>query len=283
MVREEAVVMINMPHELGLVISVLIGVAFGFVLERAGFGQAKKLAAQFYLRDMTVFKVMFSAIVTAMLGLVIASSIGLVNLRDISESIVSFTYVWPMLFGGLLLGAGFIVSGDCPGTSIGAGASGNVDGMFAFGGVVAGTFIYSELLQIPKFQQFHTSGDKGSWFLYDLVRVPPQLIAAVIAVMAIAAFIGAERVEKWVNGIAPAPKKLAFATLASTAAIALVAIALPVRAPAASLKPQTIAAAEVSKLLIEKPWTVQLVDTRSVDASVLAELPDYGRLLVVMG
>ena len=34
-----------------------------FLLERAGFGRADKLAAQFYLRDLTVFKVMFSAIV----------------------------------------------------------------------------------------------------------------------------------------------------------------------------------------------------------------------------
>ena len=65
----------------GLVVAVLIGIAFGFVLERAGFGRADKLAAQFYLRDMRVFKVMFSAIVTAMLGLTIASGLGLTNLR----------------------------------------------------------------------------------------------------------------------------------------------------------------------------------------------------------
>lgn len=40
----------------GLLVAVLIGIAFGFVLERAGFGRADKLAAQFYLRDMRVFK-----------------------------------------------------------------------------------------------------------------------------------------------------------------------------------------------------------------------------------
>ena len=274
--------MITVPREVGLAIAVFIGIAFGFVLERAGFGRANKLAAQFYLRDMTVFKVMFSAIVTAMLGLVIAGSAGLVNLREISESIVSFTYVWPMLVGGLLLGAGFIISGYCPGTSIVAGASGNIDGVFAFGGVVTGTFIYSELLQIPKFHQFHVSGDKGAWFLYDLVKVPPQLIAVAIAVMAILAFIGAEKVERLVNGIAPAPKKFAFATIATTAAIALIAIAIPAKAPAAA-PVRTIAAAEVSKLLVEKPWAVRIVDTRSVDANTIADLPDDGRTLVVIG
>src|SRR5450830_285707 len=77
-------------RELGLVVAVLIGIAFGFVLERSGFGRAPKLAAQFYLRDMTVFKVMFTAIVTAMLGLVVTSAFGLTNIREISESIASW-------------------------------------------------------------------------------------------------------------------------------------------------------------------------------------------------
>ena len=63
------------------------GFGFGFVLERAGFGNARKLAGQFYLEDMTVFKVMFGAIVTAMLGLVVASGLGIVDLATISSHI----------------------------------------------------------------------------------------------------------------------------------------------------------------------------------------------------
>ena len=58
--------LMDMYREFGLVGAVVIGFFFGFVLERAGFGRATTLAAQFYLTDMTVFKVMFSAIVTAM-------------------------------------------------------------------------------------------------------------------------------------------------------------------------------------------------------------------------
>ena len=38
----------------------MIGVAFGMTLEAAGFGNSKKLAAQFYFKDMRVFKVMFT-------------------------------------------------------------------------------------------------------------------------------------------------------------------------------------------------------------------------------
>ena len=46
-----------------------IGFLFGFVLERAGFGNARKLTAIFYLRDFAVLKVMFTAIVVCLLGL----------------------------------------------------------------------------------------------------------------------------------------------------------------------------------------------------------------------
>ena len=45
-----------------------LGIAFGFVLERSGFGRAQKLVAQFYLTDMAVFRVMFTAVVTAAVG-----------------------------------------------------------------------------------------------------------------------------------------------------------------------------------------------------------------------
>ena len=56
-----------------VIVAVLLGFGFGFVLERAGFGRSTKLAAQFYFHDMTVFKVMFSAIVVALLGMAVVA------------------------------------------------------------------------------------------------------------------------------------------------------------------------------------------------------------------
>lgn len=265
-------------RELGLVASVLIGVAFGFVLERAGFGRSTKLAAQFYLRDMTVFKVMFTAIVTAMTGLVITSAIGLTSLREISESIASWTYLWPQLAGGFLLGIGFIVSGYCPGTSVVAAASGNIDGAVTVAGVVSGTFIYSELMQIPAFHHFHSSGDKGAWFLYDLIKVPPQLLAAAIAAMALLAFIGAEKVEKMIAGGTelrlPRIRRFAFATVAVLAAGALMTIAIPASSPAqATAAPAAITAADLAHRVVQAPWTMRIADVRNEAAFAAARVP----------
>src|SRR5262249_60399285 len=52
----------------GLATAAGCGVAFGAALERAGLGSARKLVGQFYAADFTVFQVMFTAIVVAMLG-----------------------------------------------------------------------------------------------------------------------------------------------------------------------------------------------------------------------
>ena len=75
----------------------VIGVAFGWTLERAGLGSAPKLARQFYLSDLTVFKVMFSALVTAMLG---AFWLGRLGVIDFSAIYVPETFLLPQLVGG---------------------------------------------------------------------------------------------------------------------------------------------------------------------------------------
>ena len=101
-------VMGDFKMEISLLIAVLIGIGFGFFLERAGFGNSRKLALQFYLRDLTVFKVMFTAIVTAMTGMIFFNAFGWLDLDSIY---INPTYLWPGIVGGLIMGAGFIVGG----------------------------------------------------------------------------------------------------------------------------------------------------------------------------
>jgi len=91
----------------------LIGFAFGFVLEISGFGNSKILAAQFYFKNLTVLKVMFTAIVTAMVLLFLSSAIGIL---DFNLVYVPETHLWPGIVGGIIMGLGFIIGGFCPGT-----------------------------------------------------------------------------------------------------------------------------------------------------------------------
>ena len=85
------------------VAALILGVAFGWSLERAGLGSARKLMGQFYLTDLTVFKMMFSAIVTAMLGVYWLSRAGAI---DLASLYVPETYLLPQLAGGALLAVG---------------------------------------------------------------------------------------------------------------------------------------------------------------------------------
>jgi hypothetical protein len=89
-------------------VALLIGFAFGYLLEMAGFGNSNKLAGQFYLKDMTVFKVMFTGILVAMVLIFAAAGLGLV---DYNRIFVNPTYLWPGIVGGIIMGVGFIIGG----------------------------------------------------------------------------------------------------------------------------------------------------------------------------
>ncbi len=125
-----------------LALALMLGVGFGFCLERAGFGSARKLTAVFYLYDMAVVKVMFTAIVTAMVGLFALSAIGILDLKELY---LEPTNLAAQTLGGLVFGAGFIVGGYCPGTSIAALATGRKDGLLFALGMLVGVYAYAEL------------------------------------------------------------------------------------------------------------------------------------------
>jgi len=265
-------------REVGLVVAVGVGFGFGFVLERAGFGRAQKLVAQFFGTDMTVFKVMFGAIVTAMLGAVALSGLGLMDLRAVSATATSATWIWPMIVGGLLLGAGFTVSGYCPGTSLVAAASGKIDGLATVAGVIAGTLVHAELMSRQGFRTFMDSGYLGQSYLYDLLRLPPAVVALFITLMAVGCFVGAEKLERiFAKDAAPlsplAPRRFVFAGYGAVAAIGLAALALPSSTAATPAPSGRIAAADLARRVLDEPWNVRILDVRTLDACAKARVP----------
>jgi len=139
-----------------LALAAVLGLGFGFCLERAGFGSARKLTSVFYLRDMAVVKVMFTAIVTAMVGLTVLAAAGALDLKELYLEQTNYT---AQIVGGLLFGAGFIVGGYCPGTSIAAIATGRKDGMLFALGMFAGVYTYAELT--PGLDAWYTATAQG--------------------------------------------------------------------------------------------------------------------------
>ncbi len=169
----------------------IIGTGFGAALEGAGFGNAKKLAMQFYFRDMTVFKVMFTAIITAMTGIIFLSSLGWL---DINSMYINPTYLWSGIGGGLIMGVGFAIGGYCPGTSVAGLATFKMDAVFYILGLFLGMFIFGEIE--PAIDGFYNSGYLGSATLQQTLGVTAGVIGFFIVLIALGGFWGSEWLEK---------------------------------------------------------------------------------------
>jgi uncharacterized membrane protein YedE/YeeE len=179
-----------------LVVALVIGIAFGWFLERSGMGSARKLAGQFYLRDLTVFKVMFTAIITAMLGVFWLGRLGIV---DVAGIFVPETWIIPQLVGGLVFGAGFAISGLCPGTSCVAAATGRVDGIAVVAGMFAGVLLTG--LFLPRLPNFYLSTPRGVFTLPEAINVSEGVIVFAVVVIALIGFKAAESIEKRFGGV----------------------------------------------------------------------------------
>ena len=178
-------------NETALLFAVVIGIGFGFFLEQAGFGSSVKLAQQFYFRDLTVFKVMFTAIITAMLGLFWFSWLGLI---DLSLVHVLPTYLVPQLVGGLVFGVGFVMGGYCPGTCCVASVTGKMDGWIHLLGMFAGILLFGELF--PLIGDWPSSTSMGEITLSQVLHLSHGTTVLLIVLVALAGFWGAENLEK---------------------------------------------------------------------------------------
>jgi rhodanese-related sulfurtransferase len=176
------------------IIYLLIGFVFGFVLEISGFGNSRKLAAQFYFTEMTVLKVMFSAIIVAMVLIFLSTALGLLDYNLIW---VNPTYLVPGIVGGLIMGVGFIVGGFCPGTSLVSAATLKLDGIMFVLGVFFGIFLFGETVGL--YEDFWFSTYMGRFTIMDLFNASTGVVVLLIVLAALLAFAGAEMAEKYIG------------------------------------------------------------------------------------
>ncbi len=168
----------------------LLGVLFGAVLEMSGFGDSRKLAGQFYLREMTVLKVMFSAIIVAAVLIGLGVSFGLV---DMDRLWVNPTYVLPGILGGLVMGVGFIIGGFCPGTSLVAAATLKLDGLLFAVGVALGVFLFGQTVEF--YDGFWHGTALGRLTLPEAFGVSHGVVVLAVVLMALVMFRLAEMAE----------------------------------------------------------------------------------------
>ncbi len=183
--------LITMPEWLDLLIALLIGIGFGFALEQAGFSSSRKLAGMFYGYDTTVIKVFFTASIVALVGSQILSYLGLLNLNLV---FVNEFYVYASIVGGIIMGAGFIMGGFCPGTGLSALSIGKIDAMVFFAGALTGAFLFAETF--PLIQDLANGSYKGPVKVNEALGMSPGLFTFLLIAAAVLMFWIAEMAEK---------------------------------------------------------------------------------------
>lgn len=181
----------EISEEINLLIAFLIGIGFGFVLEQAGFSSSRKLAGMFYGYDITVLKVFFTAAITAMLGLLFLNFLGMI---DMSIVYVNEYYMSSAIVGGVIMGAGFIIGGFCPGTSVCAVAIGKIDAMYFVGGSLIGILLFGQTY--PIWEKFYNAQYLGTPKLSDNLGMKDGVLGLIVIAAATVMFWVGEMAEK---------------------------------------------------------------------------------------
>ncbi|WP_372947454.1 YeeE/YedE thiosulfate transporter family protein [Mariniphaga sp.] len=210
-------------EEFSLVIAFFLGIAFGFILEQAGFSSTKKLVGLFYGYDFTVLRVFFTAGITAMAGVLLMGHYGIL---DLSVIYVNPTFLKSALLGGVIMGAGFIIGGFCPGTSVCALAIGKLDALaFVFGAILG---VWGFIESFPLVENLYNANNMGMLRISDYLGMSNITFGFLLAFIAVGAFVATWFIENKVNNreskIEPA-KRNRYALAAASVFVVLAVVA----------------------------------------------------------
>jgi uncharacterized protein len=150
-----------------LVLGLVMGIVFGFLLQKGGVTKYDMILGQLLLTDFTVVKIMLTAVVTGMIGIFVLKGVGLAKIEAKPGS------VGMNVIGGLMFGAAFAILGYCPGTAFGAVGEGSMDALIGgVMGMLVGAGLFAALY--PKFSKsVLQKGHFGQITFPDLIKINP--------------------------------------------------------------------------------------------------------------
>ena len=170
--------------DLGMIIvGLILGFFFGYLVENVGFANANNFTAAFYSEDWRIYKVMFTAILTAMILTFFAFYLGFLDISLVQLSVV---YLGAQIVGGLILGAGIVIGGYCPGTDIAAAMTRKLDAWVYLFGALVGIFLYAEVY--PYIARFVLSWNMGKLTLSDLFGVSYGVAVEIVVIITVISF-----------------------------------------------------------------------------------------------
>ena len=178
---------IHKKRKLQLFLGLIIGIIFGFLLQKGGVTNYDVIINQLLLKDFTVVKIMLSAILVGMIGIYILKAFKLVQLHPKQGSFGT------SVLGGLIFGVGFALLGYCPGTVAGAVGQGWLDALLGgVPGIIIGSGLFAAFY--PRLQKrILNKGGFGNVTFPQLLKVNPWAIIAPVVVVIIILLFFIER------------------------------------------------------------------------------------------
>ena len=167
----------------------LFGIIFGLLLHRGGVTDYNVIVRQFLFRDFTVLKVMLTAIVVGGVG------VWLLHGQQLANFHIKPAAMLAVVTGAVLFGVGMVIYGYCPGTGVAAIATGRLDALAGFAGMLAGGVLFAFSYDWVA-AHILPVGDFGKKRLPDLASLPEWAWYDALVVMAAAVFVVVARVEK---------------------------------------------------------------------------------------
>jgi hypothetical protein len=172
--------------KLQLAIGLLIGIGFGFLLQKGGLTSYNVIVGQLLFTDFTVLKTMMTAVITGMIGVHLLKAAGVVNFHPKQGSLGA------TVIGGFIFGVGFALLGYCPGTVVGAAAQGSLDALFGgIAGITLGAGLFAELYPLME-KSILKKGYFGELTLPELLNTGEWtiIIPLCIVIMLLFVFLG---------------------------------------------------------------------------------------------
>lgn len=167
----------------------LVGLIFGFLLQKGRVTRADVILNQFLFRDFTVLKVMLTAIVVGAIGIW-----GMLQFGMIENLHVKNATLYGNAVGGLIFGIGMAILGYCPGTGVAAIGDGSRHAVFGLLGMIVGAAVYAEA---HSWMNAHLNKlfDMGKATMPSATGLSPWWFIAALLVVAFGVFAAIERVE----------------------------------------------------------------------------------------
>lgn len=120
----------------------LLGIAFGIILTKSEVISWFRIRKMFLFEEAHMYLIIGSAVVVGALSIALLKKFNIKSLNNEKINYEGKTYRKGFIYGGLLFGVGWAITGACPGPIFAQIGSGALPAIITLSGALSGSYIY---------------------------------------------------------------------------------------------------------------------------------------------